>query len=272
MIGHLSGMELATRRRPPDLRLGVLRPGDVPMFWIGSFWREDDQRRRPTAGRSAHCAAMARRRSARRHGADARRRRGAGRAVAGLCRALTMRPSQSAAGAAGERAVGWPQAAPFTGWTPRLRGPGRDLSATLTATDATAPVALDIVYYRNQRNGKALISSINCWLPRRRLAMRSAARRASRRSTASRSRCARPGCAVRGGQFAGVAMDARSTAIDREQLPRQAAAGPGQAALPRRRRRRRSCCRRPSTSDPDAARAALRAFLTRQCCRRSSAR
>ena len=42
MIGHLSGNTARGRRRPPDLRLGVLRRRDLLMFWIGARWREDD--------------------------------------------------------------------------------------------------------------------------------------------------------------------------------------------------------------------------------------
>ena len=42
MLGHLSGNTHRRRRRPPDLRLALLRRRDGLMFWIGARWREDD--------------------------------------------------------------------------------------------------------------------------------------------------------------------------------------------------------------------------------------
>ena len=162
MIGHLSGMELATG--VDHLIYGWVFFGLVMllMFWIGSFWRDDDplpaaelpvaaRTRRDgvppvsTARMAAMCAAVV--------------------ALAALwpgfaryndAANLNPQPVELT-----NVAIGWPQAAPFTGWTPRWVAPDATYRATFRNPDATAPVSLDIMYYRNQRNGKALISSIN---------------------------------------------------------------------------------------------------------------
>lgn len=162
MIGHLSGMELATG--VDHLIYGWLFFGLVMllMFWIGSFWRDDEDELpvAPAASRAAPIDA----------GAPASTAR-----MALMCAAvvaltalwpgfaryndsanLNPNPVQLSS-----VAVGWPQVAPFTDWTPRWTNPDATYRATFQNSASMPPVALDMIYYRNQRNGKALISSVN---------------------------------------------------------------------------------------------------------------
>jgi exosortase A len=166
MIGHLSGMELATG--VDHLIYGWVFFGLVMllMFWIGSFWRDDDEPApadaatpmatpaaaipgdpvpASTARMAAMCAAVV--------------------ALAALwpgfaryndAANLNPQPVQLST-----VAVGWPQVAPFASWTPRWVNPDATYRATFRNSESMPPVALDIMYYRNQRNGKALISSVN---------------------------------------------------------------------------------------------------------------
>jgi exosortase A len=162
MIGHLSGMELATG--VDHLIYGWVFFGLVMllMFWIGSFWRDDD----PLPAAELPVAARTRRDGL----PPVSTARMAAMCVAVVALAalwpgfaryndaanLNPQPVQLA-----NVAVGWPQVAPFTGWTPRWVAPDATYRATFRNPDASVPVSLDIMYYRNQRNGKALISSIN---------------------------------------------------------------------------------------------------------------
>lgn len=164
MIGHLSGMELATG--VDHLIYGWLFFGLVMllMFWVGSFWRDDDERPVADASRAAAAATVTG------NPAPASMARMAAMCAAvvaltalwpGFARyndAANLNPQPVQLSAV---AVSWPQVAPFSGWTPRWVNPDATYRATFRNSESMPPVALDIMYYRNQRNGKALISSVN---------------------------------------------------------------------------------------------------------------
>jgi exosortase A len=161
MIGHLSGMALATG--VDHLIYGWLFFGLVMfvMFWIGSYWREDTSApvvaaAGPAAVRPAPLAG----------GAPARH---AAPMVAAVLLLSALWPT---AAFMGERvnhnpapvrfdnvSVGWPQAAPFTTWRPAYLEP--DVRFERVYQDAAVPVGLTVLYYRNQNRDKALISSVN---------------------------------------------------------------------------------------------------------------
>ena len=165
MIGHLSGMELATG--VDHLIYGWLFFGLVMllMFWIGSFWRDDDELPAERAAANKSNAAGSRT-------AAVPATLGRMTAMCALVVALAAvwplfaryndaanlnpQPVQLSS-----VAVGWPQVAPFADWTPKYVDPDAHYRAAYRSTEGLPPVALDVLYYRNQRNGKALISSIN---------------------------------------------------------------------------------------------------------------
>ena len=164
MIGHLSGMELATG--VDHLIYGWVFFGLVMllMFWVGSFWRDDDEPAVANASTPAAAATMAG------NPAPASTVRMAAMCAAvvaltalwpGFARyndAANLNPQPVQLSTV---AVGWPQVAPFADWTPRWVNPDATYRATFRNSESMPPVALDIMYYRNQRNGKALISSVN---------------------------------------------------------------------------------------------------------------
>jgi exosortase A len=155
MIGHLSGMELATG--VDHIIYGWLFFGLVMfvMFWIGSFWRED------TAPAPAAAAASA--------------ARAAGmppRLPAMVTGVLLMCAFWPALALMGERAnhnpapvrladvaVTAPQAAEFADWKPFYMAPDARFHRAYRA--GTLPVSLTVLYYRNQNPEKNLISSMN---------------------------------------------------------------------------------------------------------------
>ena len=156
MIGHLSSMTLATG--VDHLIYGWLFFGLVMflMFWIGSYWREDER------------AAPAQAASASRAGPP----RLAGMVLATLAlsalwpafAALNQRATYNPKPAVLDKvAVNWAPATAFSDWQPRYTAADASYRAVFAAAPATAdtPVALTIFYYRNQQNGKALISSVN---------------------------------------------------------------------------------------------------------------
>jgi len=172
MIGHLSGMELATG--VDHLIYGWLFFGLVMllMFWIGSFWRDDEEL--PVNQTKAAALAGAERVHAGAQAAPVTASSTSSRMIA-MCAAVVLlsalwpgfaryndaanlnpNPVQLSS-----VAIGWPQAAPFADWTPRWANPDATYRATYQNSAAMPPVELDLIYYRNQRNGKALISSTN---------------------------------------------------------------------------------------------------------------
>lgn len=163
MIGHLSGMELATG--VDHIIYGWLFFGLVMfvMFWIGSFWREDTERPAAPAAKgvdgAARIPAFARAAMPPRFAATAV-------AVLAIC---ALWP---AAAMVGERAnhnpapvqldlagIGLPQAAEFTDWKPAYLEPDARLHRVYQA--GALPLGLTVLYYRNQDKEKSLISSVN---------------------------------------------------------------------------------------------------------------
>ena len=155
MIGHTSNMELATG--VDHLIYGWVFFGLVMfvMFWIGSYWRQDTDIDSSVDGVSAAPA-------------DAGRIRNmllAVLAVIALWPLFARFNDQANFNPAPVRiealqaAPGWQAAPAFSTWTPSYMAP--DARSTGVWRQEGAPVALTILYYRNQQRDKALISSVN---------------------------------------------------------------------------------------------------------------
>ena len=154
MIGHFSGMELATG--VDHLIYGWLFFGLVMfiMFWIGSYWREDQSE--PAAGVLADAPAVP------------------ARPIAGVALAAVLACAVWPALAAyvdranhnpapvrlDAQRLAWSQAPAWTAWQPSFMDPDAALRGTYAAPGAQ-PVNLQVLYYRNQERGKILISSTN---------------------------------------------------------------------------------------------------------------
>ena len=162
MIGHLSGMELATG--VDHLVYGWLFFGVIMfiMFWIGSYWREDEQPA-PAPAKVADTPAAA-------HGPVKS-------LVPVAAAVVAVAAAWPAFAAYNDRAnhnpqpvalaapnVGWPAAAGFPDWQLDYMEPDARLARTYAAPDGR-PVRLDILYYRNQSKQKGLISSVNRLVP-----------------------------------------------------------------------------------------------------------
>lgn len=160
MIGHLSGMELATG--VDHIIYGWLFFGLVMfvMFWIGSFWRQDE----PAAATAAASAAAAARPA--QHGSTPRR---LPLMVAGVLLVCALWPALALLGERvnhnpapvqlADVAVTAPRAADFADWKPAYMAPDARFHQAYQA--GGAPVSLTVLYYRNQNPDKNLISSIN---------------------------------------------------------------------------------------------------------------
>lgn len=158
MIGHSSGMELATG--VDHLVYGWLFFGVIMfiMFWIGSYWREDEQ---PSASPApAPVSASA--------GAG-----GAGALIPMAVATVVVAAMWPAFAVVNERAnhnpqpvalaepgVAWPQTAGFPDWELDYMEPDARIRRVYQAPDGR-PVQLQLLYYRNQSKQKGLISSIN---------------------------------------------------------------------------------------------------------------
>ncbi len=158
MIGHLSSMRLAVG--VDHLIYGWLFFGLVMflMFSIGRLWQEDPlpaplpgtvpapAPALPTVGALARITVAL-------------------VALAALWPALAMLDARVSINPLPPRlgpvALAWPAAPAFSAWAPDYQRPDARLDATVQSAPAAAPVRLTILYYRNQRNGKALISSVN---------------------------------------------------------------------------------------------------------------
>ncbi|RLM49159.1 exosortase-associated EpsI family protein, partial [Halobellus sp. Atlit-31R] len=130
------------------------------MFWIGSYWREDDQ---PAPAAAAAAPA-----------APAVRVQGAARSLVPMALAVVILCAVWPAFAAfNERAnhnarevvlpepkLSWPFAAGFADWQVRYMEPDAQLARAYSAPDGR-PVKLQLLYYRNQSKQKGLISSVN---------------------------------------------------------------------------------------------------------------
>jgi len=158
MIGHLSGMELATG--VDHIIYGWLFFGLVMfvMFWIGSYWREDAPAADPSAAPAARATPLA--------GAPARRFAAMTVAVLALA---ALWPASALVGervnhnpapvALGQLALDLPQAPEFATWVPAYMAPSASVHRVYRS--GTVPVALNVLYYRNQDRDSALISSVN---------------------------------------------------------------------------------------------------------------
>lgn len=160
MIGHMSGMELATG--VDHLVYGWLFFGIVMfiMFWIGSYWREDDQPPPAAAPATAADTAAA--------------APGPAKPLLPMALAVVaMAAAWPAFAAYNERAnhnpqpvalvapaVAWPTTAGFPGWEVDYMEPDARLVRVYRAPEGR-PVQLQLLYYRNQSKQKGLISSIN---------------------------------------------------------------------------------------------------------------
>ena len=166
MIGHFSKMELAVGI--DHILYGWVFFGLVMflMFWIGSFWREDpepdQQAVAPVAGQSVRHAA-----------------------TTGNVLAMTLTVIVSLAiwplyASFADRAIynpkpvdlqtaaigsGWTPAAAFTDWAPRYAKPTASYVGVFQKsgndTAGATPVGISLLYYRNQADGRVLISSVN---------------------------------------------------------------------------------------------------------------
>ncbi|MDB5748636.1 MAG: exosortase [Massilia sp.] len=160
MIGHLSGMELATG--VDHLIYGWLFFGLVMflMFWIGSYWREEEA---PAPAAQTGASGTS--------------------GTAGIVPARSLLPMALAIvavaavwpvfAAYNERANHNPQpvvlslpqlaglasGAAFPGWEPDYMTPDARVAAVYT--EGSRPVKLQVLYYRNQDKAKGLVSSIN---------------------------------------------------------------------------------------------------------------
>jgi len=162
MIGHLSGMELATG--VDHIIYGWLFFGLVMfvMFWIGSFWREDGA----TAAASATPAAAPASASTP-PGTRTPRRLPA--VVAGVLLVCAFWPALALVGEHANHnpapvqltdiPVTVPQAADFADWKPFYMEPDARFHRAYRADGL--PVSLTVLYYRNQNPDKNLISSLN---------------------------------------------------------------------------------------------------------------
>lgn len=154
MIAHLSDMKYALG--VDHYIYGWVFFGFVMLllFWIGSFWREDD---RPQVALSARTSAP--------DGPS----RGvlpmlvATLLVAGLWPAYTAwlgsRPQPALAELKVEAAGGWQSGAAFTSWRPHWVGAGRTLNQSYAQAGQTVMLQLD--YYATQRQDAELINSQN---------------------------------------------------------------------------------------------------------------
>lgn len=157
MIGHLSGMELATG--VDHLIYGWLFFGLVMfiMFWIGSYWREDDSvPAAAQAGSPAAPAALA---------VPARALAAVAIAAVLVCAvwpALAALSDKASYNPAPVRLDASRLASASTGaptWSPEYLAPDASLKGAYMA--AGSRVDLNVLYYRNQGPQKRLISSVN---------------------------------------------------------------------------------------------------------------
>lgn len=155
MIGHLSGMKLAVG--VDHLIYGWLFFGLVMflMFWIGNIWRDDGPISAPAPVPPAEGP-----------------RRGAAALLPMTAAVLALLAVWPALGAymvsashnpkpvqLAPVAVAWEPVPAFSSWTPAYMAPDARFDGVYRS--AGKPVALTLLYYRNQRPDKTLISSVN---------------------------------------------------------------------------------------------------------------
>jgi exosortase A len=160
MIAHLSDMQLALG--VDHYIYGWVFFGLVMLllFWIGSFWREDDQ---PEPGQSQSAVASPVAAPADRPARPRLQMAIVVLLVAGLWPAyaswLTARPLPAMPALQVESQGGWQPAATFTSWTPHWVGADRQLRQPYA--QAGRSVLLELNYYVTQRQDAELINSQN---------------------------------------------------------------------------------------------------------------
>lgn len=159
MIGHLSGMRLAVG--VDHLIYGWVFFGLVMflMFWIGNFWREDE----PIDASPATGAIL----PAMRWPSTASLLQ----VTAALLAAAAVWPALMAYSQHASYnpkpvqlapvVTNWPSAPAFSEWQPAYVTPDARFNATYGNAAGGAPVTLNVLYYRNQRRNKSLVSSTN---------------------------------------------------------------------------------------------------------------
>jgi exosortase A len=157
MIGHLSGMKLATG--VDHLIYGWLFFGLVMfiMFWIGSFWREDAEPKAARAPVPLPAAAAA-------PSSQMVPVAAAVLALVALWPALEHYNEKANYNPAPVTlphfAINWAPAPVFTNWAPDYLEPDAGYSGAWQAR-GLAPVGMTVLYYRNQNSEHALVSSVN---------------------------------------------------------------------------------------------------------------
>lgn len=160
MIAHLSDMKLALG--VDHYIYGWVFFGIVMLllFWIGSFWREDDQPI-PEPSRLAPPASVAE--GVRTTARPILRAAVVALAAAGLWPAyahwLESRPLPDLPALRVDAAGGWQPAPAFTAWVPHWTGADRQLRQSYV--QASHNVLLELDYYVTQRQGAELINSQN---------------------------------------------------------------------------------------------------------------
>lgn len=163
MIGHTSGMELATG--VDHLVYGWLFFGLIMflMFWVGSYWREDDKPAVPVAPQPGHATVAAPRVSP-----------GPAKSLVPVAVAVVaVAAAWPAFAAFNDRAnhdprpvalsvaeLAWPAAAGFPDWQVDYMEPDARVARAYRSPEGR-PVLLQVLYYRNQNKQKGLISSVN---------------------------------------------------------------------------------------------------------------
>lgn len=161
MIAHLSGMKLALG--VDHYLYGWVFFGIVMLvlFWIGSYWREDEMESKPMSMEEAQ-AVM---------GHDTLSRYLptiiAVMALSLLAPAyawwLNQRPLPAMADMQMQLANGWQKAAPFTDWEPHWVGADKRFRGHFDRNDQR--VYLEVAYYATQRQDAELINSQNYFTP-----------------------------------------------------------------------------------------------------------
>lgn len=173
LIGHFSGMTLAVGF--DHIIYGWVFFGLVMflMFWIGSFWREDDTpgAHSATGGAVPVSVPMPGSQSTAPAPTPASTKMllmaGAIVLITALGPLLATVNDRATANAnpvrLGSIDIKWPAAQSPSAWTPRFAPADGSYTGAFQSRGATpsSPVGLSILYYRNQRNGKAVISSTN---------------------------------------------------------------------------------------------------------------
>lgn len=154
MIAHLSDMKLALGVDHYIYGWAFFGLVMLLLFWIGSFWREDDQPEPVSVQRATAPAGPARPLLPVALGVLV---------VAGLWPAyaawLTARPLPPMPELQVEAQGGWKPADAFTGWVPHWIGADRQLRQSYS--QAGRVVMLELNYYAAQRQGAELVNSQN---------------------------------------------------------------------------------------------------------------